>query len=431
MDSEIINKASILRGDIVIPGDKSVSHRSVMMASLSSTPVLIKNFLDSDDCLSTVSCMSKLGAKVEQKTAHELLISGNGLFGLKEPQEVLDAGNSGTTMRLLAGILGAQPFFSILTGDQSLCRRPMGRVIEPLQKMGCFILGRDQSKYAPLAIAPAVKIHGIEYKTPVASAQLKSAILLAGLFANSATTVTEPELSRDHTEKILAAFGVPISVSGTTITITPVSELKAPDILEVPGDISSASFWLVAASIIPGSELTLRNVGVNLTRTGIINVLKQMGANIRIINEAFAGKEPIADMIVSSAELTGTEIEPALIPSLVDEIPILAVAALFAKGRTIIRGAAELRIKETDRLKAISTEFNKMGASIIETQDGLIIDGPQKLNFARGYSYHDHRMAMALAIAGVAAQGVQIDSPNCVSISYPDFYSVLRKLSSE
>ncbi|MGI6093433.1 MAG: 3-phosphoshikimate 1-carboxyvinyltransferase [Veillonellaceae bacterium] len=431
MESKIVNRVSVLRGDIAIPGDKSVSHRSVMMASLSSTPVLVKNFLNSDDCLATVACMTKLGAKVEQKTPNELLISGNGLFGLKEPQDVLDAGNSGTTMRLLAGILGAQPFFSILTGDHSLCSRPMGRVIEPLQRMGCFILGRDQSKYAPLALAPASKIHGIEYKTPVASAQLKSAILLAGLFADGATVVTEPELSRDHTEKILAAFGVPISVSGTSIKLTPVSELKAPDILQVPGDISSAAFWVVAATIIPGSKIILRNVGVNPTRTGIIHVLKQMGANIQLVNESFAGQEPIADLIVSSAELVGVEIKPAIIPTLVDEIPILAVAAMFAKGRTIIRGASELRVKETDRLKAISTEFNKMGANIIETKDGLVIDGPQQLKFGRVYSHNDHRMAMALAVAGAAAQGVQIDYAKCVSISYPDFFNVLKKLSEQ
>ncbi|MDD4602109.1 MAG: 3-phosphoshikimate 1-carboxyvinyltransferase, partial [Negativicutes bacterium] len=379
---------------------------------------------------STVSCMSALGVKVEQKAADELVITGNGLFGLKEPLDILNAGNSGTTMRLLAGILGAQPFFSVMTGDQSLCTRPMGRVIKPLSQMGVSILGRGNNQYAPLAIAPANQIRGIKYTTPVASAQLKSALLLAGLFADGATVITEPHRSRDHTEKILAAFGVPISVSGTVITLEPVRELKAPESLIVPGDISSAAFWLVAASIIPDSKLILHNVGMNPTRTGVIDVLKRMGANIQVTNESFAGKEPIADIIVSSAQLNGIDIEPELIPSLVDEIPVLTVAALFAKGRTIIRGAAELRVKETDRLTAISTELTKMGAHINETHDGLIITPEGDLKFATCCSYHDHRMAMALAIAGAAAQGVEIESPDCVTISYPNFYNVLAKLSS-
>lgn len=430
MKFKIIDKASALNGNIVIPGDKSISHRSVMLAGLSPTPVTVKNFLHADDCMSTVSCMSALGVKVEQKAADELVITGNGLFGLKEPLDILNAGNSGTTMRLLAGILGAQPFFSVMTGDQSLCTRPMGRVIKPLSQMGVSILGRGNNQYAPLAIAPANQIRGIEYTTPVASAQLKSALLLAGLFADRATVITEPHRSRDHTEKILAAFGVPISVSGTVITLEPVRELKAPESLIVPGDISSAAFWLVAASIIPDSKLILRNVGMNPTRTGVIDVLKRMGANIQVTNESFAGKEPIADIIVSSAQLNGIDIEPELIPSLVDEIPVLTVAALFAKGRTIIRGAAELRVKETDRLTAISTELTKMGAHINETHDGLIITPEGDLKFATCCSYHDHRMAMALAIAGAAAQGVEIESPDCVTISYPNFYNVLAKLSS-
>ncbi|MPL60318.1 3-phosphoshikimate 1-carboxyvinyltransferase 1 [bioreactor metagenome] len=430
MKFKIIDKASALNGNIVIPGDKSISHRSVMLAGLSSTPVTVKNFLHADDCMSTVSCMSALGVKVEQKAADELVITGNGLFGLKEPLDILNAGNSGTTMRLLAGILGAQPFFSVMTGDQSLCTRPMGRVIKPLSQMGVSILGRGNNQYAPLAIAPANQIRGIKYTTPVASAQLKSALLLAGLFADGATVITEPHRSRDHTEKILAAFGVPISVSGTVITLEPVRELKAPESLIVPGDISSAAFWLVAASIIPDSKLILHNVGMNPTRTGVIDVLKRMGANIQVTNESFAGKEPIADIIVSSAQLNGIDIEPELIPSLVDEIPVLTVAALFAKGRTIIRGAAELRVKETDRLTAISTELTKMGAHINETHDGLIITPEGDLKFATCCSYHDHRMAMALAIAGAAAQGVEIESPDCVTISYPNFYNVLAKLSS-
>lgn len=430
MDSKLITKVSVLNGDIKIPGDKSISHRSVMMASLAKTPVIIKNFLNSDDCLSTVACMQSLGVSVQKQADNEIVITGNGLRGLKEPSDVLNAGNSGTTMRLLAGILGAQPFFSVLTGDKSLCRRPMARVIKPLRQMGCSIFGRQDSQYAPLAIAPANEICGIEYTTPVASAQLKSAILMAGLFANGVTTVIEPEKSRDHTEKILAAFGVPVSVNKTRVTVTPVTELSAPDTIEVPGDISSAAFWLVAASIIPNSKLVLRKVGINPTRTGIITVLKAMGANIQIIRKSLAGQEEIADIVVSNADLNGIEIPAEMIPSLVDEIPIIAVAALFAHGRTTVRGASELRVKETDRLKAISTEFTKMGAKLVETDDGFIIDGRQQLSFAKCESYYDHRMAMALAIAGAASQGVQINHADCVTISYPGFYEVLSKISS-
>lgn len=424
-----VDRVTRLKGTVSIPGDKSISHRSVMLAGLSSNRVHITNFLQADDCMSTVACIKSLGVKVEHIAANELYITGNGLFGLKEPENILDAGNSGTTMRLLAGILGAQPFFSVLTGDDSLRHRPMDRVVAPLSKMGCMISGRRGSRYAPLAITPPDKIKGIDYKTPVASAQIKSALLLAGLFADSPTIITEPRKSRDHSERILTAFGAGVTVLDTTITLEPPKELNAPDHLEIPGDISSAAFWLVAASIIPDSEIMLVNVGINPTRTGIIEILIRMGADIEITNKRLAGKEPIADLFVRSSQLVGVEIEPDIIPSLVDEIPVLAVAALFAEGRTIIRGAGELRVKETDRLKAISMEFNRMGAGIIETEDGLIIDGKKSLCFARCDSHHDHRMAMALAVAGTAGQGVEIAAPDCVSISYPDFYSAIDKLS--
>lgn len=420
-----IRPAKGLTGKFVIPGDKSISHRSIMLAGLATTPVVVKNFLFAQDCLSTVNCMRALGTKVDQNTANELIVTGQGLRGLTEPENILDAGNSGTTLRLLLGILAAQPFFSAFTGDASLRSRPMGRVIAPLTQMGASISARRQSRLLPLAVIPGQQLSGIHYVMPMASAQVKSAILLAGLFASGTTTVTEPYLSRDHTERMLETFGVSLKRSGVTVGIDKVDALTAPAVIEVPGDISSAAFWLVAASVIPGSQLTLLNVGVNPTRSGILEVLKQMGADIRLTNERWSGHEPIADITVRHAPLQGISIEGAMIPRLVDEIPVLTVAAMFAKGRTTIAGAEELRVKETDRLKAIAAEFTKLGACIVETEDGLIIDSSPKLHSAVCYSYHDHRIAMALAVAGAAGQGVEIEQPDCVAISYPEFYAVL------
>jgi 3-phosphoshikimate 1-carboxyvinyltransferase len=416
-----------LSGVINIPGDKSISHRSVMFAALASTPVVIKNFLYAEDCLSTVSCMQALGAKIEKDEHNHLHVLGQGLHGLKEPENILDAGNSGTTLRLLSGILVGQSFFSVLTGDASLRGRPMGRVVTPLTMMGGKISGRQDTKYVPISIMKSEKekIHGIEYNMPMASAQVKSAILLATLFASSPSIVTEPYVSRDHTELMLETFGVKVERRGTSISVGPVAELYAPTEINVPGDISSAAFWLVGATIIPNSHLTLKNVGINPTRTGILEVLKEMGANITIENQRLSGAEPVADLVVKSAELKGVTIEGPMIPRLIDEIPILAVAALFAQGQTIIRGAEELRVKETDRLKAVASELGKMGAIMIETKDGLIIDGPQELSFSNCNSYHDHRMAMSLAIAGAASMGVNIHQPACANISYPNFFTTL------
>lgn len=428
-EKSTVKPSKSLLGIVNIPGDKSISHRSVMLAGLASTPVVINNFLFAADCCSTISCMQGLGVKVEKDENGRLHVQGKGFYGLTEPENVLDAGNSGTTLRLLSGILASQPFFSVLTGDASLRKRPMARVITPLSQMGCRFSGRQQSRYAPLAILPAEEIKGIEYIMPVASAQVKSAILLAGMFAGSETTITEPYLSRDHTERMLETFGVEVKRTGLTVSISPVNSLVAPSVMDIPGDISSAAFWLVAAAITPNSKLTLCNVGVNPTRTGILDVLKQMGARIMINNERFSGKEPVADITVETSELTGVSIEAEMIPRLIDEIPVLAVAALFAKGKTTISGAEELRVKETDRLKAITSELTKMGAQITETADGLIIEGPQSLNFATCNSHDDHRMAMALAIAGQAAKGVEIIEPSCVRISYPDFFAILSDLS--
>ncbi|CUH96234.1 3-phosphoshikimate 1-carboxyvinyltransferase [Propionispora sp. 2/2-37] len=424
-----IESCKCLQGSTTIPGDKSVSHRSVMFAGLADTPVLIRNFLFAADCCSTISCMQSLGVKVETLSNQELCVQGNGMHGLKEPETVLNAGNSGTTLRLLTGILACQPFFSVFVGDASLSKRPMGRVISPLSQMGCRIAGRQQSKFIPMALMPGKEITGIDYRMPMASAQVKSAVLLAGLFAQGTTSVTEPFLSRDHTERMLAAFGVQVRREGLTVSVQAVDSLIAPQVIDVPGDISSAAFWLVAGTIIPNSKLILRNVGINPTRTGILDVLKRMGANIILENEHVSGQEPVADITVQSASLKGTEINGEMIPRLVDEIPALAVAALFAEGRTVISGAEELRVKETDRLKAIATELGKMGAVLQEKEDGLVIEGRQQLQFAVCRSYDDHRMAMSLAIAGLAGSGVGIMEPDCVNISYPNFFETLRSLS--
>jgi 3-phosphoshikimate 1-carboxyvinyltransferase len=425
---ETVNPLRRLTGEIAVPGDKSISHRSVMLAGLADSPVRIGNFLAAADCLSTVACMRALGVRVDQVGESELIVQGNGLFGLSEPEGVLDAGNSGTTMRLLTGILAGQPFFSVLTGDASLRRRPMARIIAPLTKMGCRIHGREQSRFAPLAIMPADGIHGIAYDMPVASAQVKSALLFAGMFADGPTRLTEPYISRDHSERMLQTFGAKVTRKGYTVTLAPVQDLAAPPSIDVPGDISAAAFWLVAATVIPGSRLSLTNVGINPTRTGIIDILRRMGADITVAAERRAGEEPVADLVVASAELQGTTVEGEIIPRLIDEIPVLAVAALFAKGRTIISGAEELRVKESDRLRAIACELAKMGARIEETPDGLIIDGPQPLSVANCDSHGDHRMAMALAVAGMAAAGVEIDDADSVGISYPQFFAHIAAL---
>ncbi|WP_037352189.1 3-phosphoshikimate 1-carboxyvinyltransferase [Selenomonas sp. FC4001] len=419
-----------LQGEIVIPGDKSISHRSVMFSALGDTPVRIKNFLHAQDCMSTAACMEALGAKVEFISDTELIVTGNGLHGLKEPATILDAGNSGTTLRLLMGILAAQPFLSTFTGDASLHKRPMGRVIKPLSQMGAQIYGRENNAKLPITVVPAQeKLHGMHYDSPVASAQVKSAILLAGMFAEGETTVKEPFVSRDHTEQMLAAFGVQLKREGTAVTIQPVEKFTAPQEIEVPGDISSAAYWLVAGSIVPGSKLLLKNVGINPTRTGILDVLKDMGAKITLQNERTSGGEAAADMLVEYSDLKGVTFGAEIMPRLIDEIPIIAVAALCAQGDTVITGAGELRVKETDRLMAIAKEFNKLAPGAVEErEDGLVIHGGAKLQNATAFSYDDHRIAMSLAILGTVGAGVEIQNPQCVNISYPEFYQTLEEI---
>lgn len=418
-----------LKGEILIPGDKSVSHRSVMFAGLCDSEVKITNFLHAADCMSTVNCMRALGVKVKELDENTLIVKGNGFHGLQEPQSIIDAGNSGTTLRLMMGILAGQKFLTTFTGDASLSRRPMGRVINPLSQMGANIVGRKENKLLPITVIPAKEsLQGIDYQMPMASAQVKSAILLAGMNAEGKTTVTEPYTSRDHTERMLEGFGVKLEKSGTSITISKVEKMTAPKEIHVPGDISSAAFWLVAGSIIEDSDIILKDVGINETRTGIIDVLKAMGANIELLNVRDE-VEPIADIRVRYAKLHGTSFGADIMPRLIDEIPIITVASMFAEGETIITGAGELRVKETDRLQVITDEFNKVCPCIKGTQDGLIITGGQRNNLQKAVcnSHDDHRIAMALAILGASGVGIEIENSECVNISYPTFYDILTR----
>lgn len=418
-----------LKGEILIPGDKSVSHRSVMFAGLCDTKVKVTNFLHAADCMSTVNCMRALGVEVTELDDNTLEVKGNGFNGLKEAHGIIDAGNSGTTLRLMMGILSGQKFLTTFTGDSSLSRRPMARVIKPLSEMGATIVGRDNNKFLPITVIPKEnELQGIDYQMPMASAQVKSAILLAGMRANGQTTVTEPYTSRDHTERMLEGFGVKLKKQGTSITINKVEKLVAPKEIHVPGDISSAAFWLVAASIIEDSDILLKNVGINETRTGIIDVLKAMGADIELVNIRNE-VEPIADIRVKYAKLHGTDFGAEIMPRLIDEIPVIVVAAMHAKGETKISGAGELRVKETDRLQVITDEFNKVYPCIKGTEDGLIISGDQKMNFqkARCDSHDDHRIAMALAILAASGTTIEIENSECVNISYPEFYETLAR----
>ncbi|MBR1419753.1 MAG: 3-phosphoshikimate 1-carboxyvinyltransferase [Selenomonadaceae bacterium] len=417
-----------MTGEIKIPGDKSISHRSVILSSLATTPIEIKNFLRGADCLSTLECMRALSVQIEDD-GKNLLVTGHGLHGLKEPESILDAGNSGTTLRLLLGLLASQRFFTTFTGDKSLSKRPMGRVIRPLSKMGARIYGRAGGKYLPITILPASKkIHGIAYEMPVSSAQVKSALLLAGLYSVGNTTIFEPYPSRDHTERMMEAFGVDLERRGNSITIQPITDeqIHAPETIEVPGDISSAMYWIVLATILEGSDILIRDVGINPTRTGAIDILKAMGANIDLTNIRTSSGEQFADVHVTSAKLHGTSFGEEIIPRLIDEIPILAVAAAFADGETVITGASELRVKETDRLSVITTEYNRlMPGAFKDTDSTLTIIGGRKIKMNHCSSHGDHRIAMSLAIFGALGEGVDIVDPSCVDISYPEFYETL------
>ncbi len=420
-----IRKPLTLRGEITPPADKSISHRSLILNSLAEGRAHVSNFLPSEDCLSTLSCLQALGVQIE-RAGSEVSISGVGRKGFAPPAETLDAGNSGTTMRLMAGLLAARRFTSTITGDESLRSRPMGRVIEPLSLMGASING-DENK-APLIIAGG-NLRGIHYRLPVASAQVKSAILLAALLAEGNTVIEEPAASRDHTERMLRAMGAKIESKRLTITLTPTSAALNPLNLRVPGDISSTAFWMVAGAIHPDASIKISNVGINPTRNGIVEVLQSMGAGIIIENQRVEGDEPVADLLIESSFLKGIAIGGDIIPRVIDEIPVIAVAASVAEGTTTIRDASELRVKETDRISATATELTKLGAQIEELPDGMIIHGVTKLKGNRCDSCGDHRLAMALAIAGLIAEGeTVIANAEAVNISYPGFWDDLEKL---
>lgn len=413
-----------LRGTLTVPGDKSISHRAVMFGALADGDTRITGFLMGEDCLSTIDCFRKMGVPIEI-TEREVIVHGVGLHGLREPDGPLYTGNSGTTTRLISGILAAQPFPVSLTGDASIEKRPMGRIITPLREMGAKVDGRE-GKFCPLSITPSA-LHGITYEMPVASAQLKSAILLAGLYADGPTTVIEPAPSRDHTERMLRALGARVESDGCRVTIHAPLCLKAVD-LEVPGDISSAAFFLVAGAIVPGSELTVQNVGINPTRDGVIEVLRAMGADITVTNRRDTA-EPVADLTVRASKLHGTEIGGSLIPRLIDELPVLAVAAAFAEGETVIRDAQELKVKESNRIAAMVSELTRAGADCTETADGMVIRGGRPLHGAPFESYGDHRVAMSMAVLALGAAGEsEILNPKVVSISYPGFFDTLRQI---
>ncbi|KYG32870.1 3-phosphoshikimate 1-carboxyvinyltransferase [Alkalihalobacillus trypoxylicola] len=416
-----------LEGSLKIPGDKSISHRAVMFGAIAYGKTTVDGFLPGDDCLSTIDCFRKMGVQIEQKE-ERVEILGKGFEGLKEPVEVLDVGNSGTTTRLMLGILATLPFHSIVIGDESIAKRPMSRVTKPLKELGAKIDGRDEGNYTPLSIRGG-KTKGIHYHSPVASAQVKSAVLLAGLQSEGVTSVTEPALTRDHTERMLKGFGVDVQRDGLTVSIEGGQSLQAQHI-QVPGDISSAAFFLVAGAIVQNSSITLQSVGINPTRSGIIDVLHSMGASLTVTNEKVVGGEPIADLNIESSSLQGTEISGELIPRLIDEIPVLAVLATQANGKTIIKDAEELKVKETNRIDTVVHQLKELGANIRATDDGMIIEGPTPLKAATVRSYGDHRIGMALAIAGLICDGeLTIENTDAIAVSYPHFFEDLESLS--
>jgi 3-phosphoshikimate 1-carboxyvinyltransferase len=438
-------KAKSFKGEFYPPPDKSLSHRAVIFSSLSKGKNRIRNFLTAEDTISTLNAFRKLGVEIQNNLiptpppsvkggwggfSGELIINGRGLYGLKEPFDVIDCRNSGTTMRLLPGVLSGNPFFSILTGDESLKRRPMSRVIVPLRQMGAEIMARLEDKYPPIAIRGR-RLKAIKYTLPVASAQVKSAILLAGLYAEGETEVIEPFKSRDHTERMLPSFGARITIEGLHIKIKGGTELEGLEI-QVPGDFSSAAFFIVGALLVKDSEIIIREVGVNPTRTGLLAVLKEMGGYIEISNMKYVSGEPVADLYCRGGkELKAIHITSDKMPALIDEFPVLCVAATYATGITTIKGAEELRVKESDRIKAMATELRKMGAEIEEFEDGLSITGKRVLKGTLVESYNDHRIAMALSIAALIADGTTtISDFSSVNISFPGFLNILKKLTT-
>ncbi len=427
MQTYTLKPVNAVRGKISVPGDKSISHRSIMFGSIASGKTAIRGFLRGEDNISTLNAFRAMGVDIQDDGA-TLVISGKGLHGLVEPNDVLDCGNSGTSMRLLTGLLAGQNFFSVLTGDRYLRNRPMKRVIEPLGLMGASIFGRSAGDKAPLAIV-GKELSGVSYTSPVASAQVKSALLLAGLYSHGETVVMEPHLSRDHSERMLRYFGADITTFSGGVSICGGRELAGREIT-VPGDISSAAFFIVAALIVPGSELLIKGVGVNPTRTGIIDILQAMGASIELVDRREVSGEPVADLLVKYSRLKGIEIDGALVPRAIDEFPVFCVAASLAEGRTVVRDAAELRVKETDRIAAMATNLRNAGATITETIDGMEIVGVECLRGCVAESFGDHRIAMAMLIAGFAADSaIHVNDVDCIATSFPNFIELLHKVS--
>jgi len=422
----IIGNSGPLTGEVITPGDKSISHRAVILSSLAEGTSTINGFLKSEDTLSTLNAFINMGVEIHM-TPEKLDINGVGIHGLKKPFKIVDAGNSGTTARLLMGLLSGQEFISELTGDMYLRKRPMRRVVDPLMLMGADITGENNADNLPLIIN-GQKLKSIKYKLPVASAQVKSAIILAGLFANGETEIIEPQKTRDHTERMLNYLGSPLRTDNKSIFVSPVEKLN-PSSLNIPSDISSAAFFIVAALINKGSEIILKNVGLNTARTGILDILKRMGGSIKIEDKRKECGEPVGDLVVKSSDLKGIEINGEDIPRTIDELPIIAAAACFAEGCTVITDAKELRVKETDRIKAVVSEFSKLGADIKELEDGMIINGSQQLKGNICDSWGDHRIAMSLAIAATLSSGeTTINNSECVNISYPKFFDTLSAL---
>ncbi len=430
LQNKTIKPAESLRGEIIVPGDKSISHRSIMLGSLAEGKTTVNGFLMGEDNLSTWKAFEAMGVEIHQTGPDALEITGVGIDGLKEPGDVLDCGNSGTTMRLMTGLLAGQNFFSVLTGDRYLRKRPMKRVVTPLTAMGAKISGRDGGDKAPLAIQGG-GLKPINYASPVASAQVKSAILLAGLSVEGETTVTEPHLSRDHSERMLAAFGADVRPFEGGVSITGRPQLTGQDV-SVPGDISSAAFFMVAGLVTPGAELLIRNVGINPTRSGVIDILQAMGGQLQLQDVREQSGEPVADILVRHSQLKGIDIHGDMVPRAIDEFPVISVAAALAEGQTIIRDAEELRVKETDRIDAMISELTKLGAKVEGRPDGMLIDGVEQLEGGQVTSHGDHRIAMSLAVAALSSRGeVNINDTGCTETSFPGFWELIEKMSAE
>lgn len=422
-----VEPCNAIKGEITVPGDKSISHRALMLASIADGDTTIKGLLKGEDNMATLKAFRQMGAAIDEHNEH-VIVHGKGLNGLKEPDDVIDAGNSGTTIRLMSGLLAGQSFFSVITGDQYLRKRPMKRVVEPLSLMGAKIFGRENGNKAPLAIVGS-KLKGITYNSPIASAQVKSAILLAGLYADGVTTITEPTLSRDHTERMLAYFGAEVKRSGTTVSLAGGQKLTGREI-EIPGDISSAAFLIVAALITDDSELLIKNIGINPTRIGIIDILQNMDGNLKIVNEREVSGEPVGDILVKSSRLKGIEIKGDIIPRAIDELPVVAIAAAFAQGTTKIRDAKELRVKESDRIGTMAANLKGLGIEAAEFEDGMDITGGRPKAMQDVFNSHgDHRVAVSMVVAGLAAEKeLSVFDTECIDTSFPGLVRILRSL---